>query len=37
MPVALTTLEELREMVGAVQNARPDAKESNPSGFAGAE
>lgn len=37
MPVALTTLEELSELLGAVQDAGPDPKETDTSGFTRAE
>ena len=37
MPVALTILEELGELLGAVQDSSPYAKESDASGFTGSE
>jgi hypothetical protein len=36
MAVALTSLEELRELFGAVQNPGPDAKETDAAGFTSA-
>jgi len=36
MAVALTTLKKLCELLGAVQDAGPNSKESNTPGFTGA-
>jgi hypothetical protein len=35
MPIALTTIEELRKLFRAVKHAGTDAKEANASGFTG--
>ena len=35
MPVALTTVEELSELLGALEYAGPDAKETDAPGFTG--